>query len=148
MATTRSENDSTLGTKRDIGQLGTMARAVVGGGCLVAAGLLGVGIEDILIGLVAMPLLVLLVLMVRGKVATPVRLGGGIGHAINWAIAIAAFSLYLVPSLIFYGASMLLAAVRGYAGCELFAISNWLRRRNDQIVCPIFSPIDQYEARR
>ena len=32
----------------------------------------------------------------------------------------------------FVGASMLLAAARGYAGCEVLAISNWLLRRDDQ----------------
>ena len=46
-------------------------------------------------------------------------------------------ALYLTPiylpvlaitsdaALIFYGFSMLLAAVRGYRGCELLAVSNW-----------------------
>ena len=51
-------------------------------------------------------------------------------------------------ALLFYCASILIAFVRGYAGCEIFAISNWLRRRDDQIVCPLFSPIDYLEARR
>jgi hypothetical protein len=32
-------------------------------------------------------------------------------------------------ALIFYGASMLLAALRGYAGCEVLAVSNWRLRR-------------------
>lgn len=47
-------------------------------------------------------------------------------------------ALYLTPekapprsvtsdaALLFYGASMLLAALRGYAGCEVLAVSNWL----------------------
>ena len=41
-----------------------------------------------------------------------------------------------------------LIGASGYAGCEIFAISNWVRRRDDQIVCPLFSPIDQAEARQ
>ncbi len=45
----------------------------------------------------------------------------------------------------FYGASMLLAAARGYAGCEVLAISNWLLRRDDQVGCVVFWPIDQLE---
>ncbi len=49
--------------------------------------------------------------------------------------------------LIFYGLSMLLAAARGYAGCESLAISNWLLGRDDQIGCLLFSPIDGAEAR-
>ncbi len=48
--------------------------------------------------------------------------------------------------LIFYGLSMLLAALRGYAGCESLAISNWLLHRNDEIGCLLFSPVDSAEA--
>jgi hypothetical protein len=51
-------------------------------------------------------------------------------------------------ALLFYGASMLLAAVRGYAGCEVLAVSNWLLRRDDQIGCLLFWPIDHAERRR
>jgi hypothetical protein len=44
-------------------------------------------------------------------------------------------------ALLFYGASMLLAALRGYTGCEVVAISNWLLRRDDQAGCLLFSPL-------
>jgi hypothetical protein len=37
--------------------------------------------------------------------------------------------------LVFYGASMLLAALRGYGGCEVLAVSNWLLRCDDQVGC-------------
>ena len=50
-------------------------------------------------------------------------------------------------ALVFYGASMLLAAIRGYAGCEVLAISNWLLRRDDQIGCLLFAPVDHLERR-
>jgi hypothetical protein len=43
---------------------------------------------------------------------------------------------------------MLLAAVRGDAGCEVLAVSNWLLRRDDQIGCLLFWPIDHAERRR
>ena len=33
------------------------------------------------------------------------------------------------------------------AGCEVLAISNWLLRRDDQVGCVVFSPIDAAEAR-
>jgi hypothetical protein len=49
--------------------------------------------------------------------------------------------------LIFYGASMLLAALRGYPGCEVLAVSNWLLRRDDQVGCVIFPPLDCLERR-
>jgi hypothetical protein len=51
-------------------------------------------------------------------------------------------------ALIFYGASMWLAALRGYAGCEVLAASNWLLHRDDQVGCALFWPVDQLEHHR
>lgn len=45
------------------------------------------------------------------------------------------------------GVSMLLAAWRGYAGCESLAVSNWILRRDDQVGCVVFWPLDTVEAR-
>jgi hypothetical protein len=50
-------------------------------------------------------------------------------------------------AFVFYGVSMLLAAARGYGGCEVLAISNWILRRDDQIGCLVLSPVDGYERR-
>ena len=41
---------------------------------------------------------------------------------------------------------MLLAAARGYAGCEVLAASNWLLRRDDQVGCALFLPVDRGES--
>jgi multidrug transporter EmrE-like cation transporter len=49
--------------------------------------------------------------------------------------------------LIFVGLSMVLAALRNYAGCEMLAFSNWLLRRRDQLACAFFTPIDSLERR-
>lgn len=49
-------------------------------------------------------------------------------------------------ALIFFGGSMLVAAVRGYRGCEVLAVSNWILGRNDQVGCVLFSPIDHLEG--
>jgi hypothetical protein len=87
---------------------------------------------------------------------TPSRLvkTGPIGHAINVAVFL---TLYLTPwyapalsfssdaGLLFYGCSMLVSAVWGYAGCEVLAVSNWLLRRNDQVGCLLFDPLDRVE---
>jgi hypothetical protein len=51
-------------------------------------------------------------------------------------------------TLIFYGASMLLAAARGYGGCEVLAVSNWVLRRDDQVGCLVFSPLDYMGRQR
>lgn len=50
-------------------------------------------------------------------------------------------------TLIFVGSSLLLAALRGDAGCEFLALSNWLLRRSDQMACAVFTPIDSLEQR-
>ena len=39
----------------------------------------------------------------------------------------------------------LLAALRGYAGCEVLAVSNWLLRRNDQRGSAGLWPIEHLE---
>jgi hypothetical protein len=42
---------------------------------------------------------------------------------------------------------MLLAALRGYGGCEVTAISNWILGRDDQVGCLVLSPVDHLEHR-
>ncbi len=132
--------------ERSIGRWGTLARLVLGGALLATAFLLGVGWDDVAIGLVGFPAAVMLALAIRGRSAAPLRFNGTAGHLINGAIVVAAFVLLTPAALLFYGTSMLLAGVRGYAGCEVFALSNWLWRRDDQIACAIFSPIDAIEG--
>ena len=136
-------------TGRQIGTWGSVARLVVGLGAIVAAAVVGPSPAELALGLVALPAIELgLLLVIRRPGAPPLRVDGGAGHAINWAVGVALFVVSTEAALLFYGVSILLAFARGYAGCEIFAISNWLRRRDDQIVCPIFSPIDAAEARR
>ena len=81
---------------------------------------------------------------------TPLRATGPVAHVLNVALFVA---LYLWEptsdaALLFYGASMWLAALRGYAGCEVLAVSNWLLRRDDQVGCAVFWPVDQLEHHR
>ena len=135
-------------TGRQIRLWGSVARAIVGIGLLATAAIIGVDLVDVLLGLVVFPVVEIALLAVRGRNASQVRLYGNVGHCINWGVGILLFSISTEAALLFYGASVLLAFVRGYAGCEIMAISNWIRRRDDQIVCPLFSPIDQAEARR
>ena len=39
-----------------------------------------------------------------------------------------------------------MAAVFGSGGCEVTAVSNWLRRRDDQVGCPLFAPFDALDG--
>ena len=134
-------------TDRQIGKWGTASRVVLGSLFIYLTLRHGVSWADAIIGLVAFPAAVSLVLALRGRDAPPLRFGGPGGYALNILIFAVAFGLAHVPTLLFAGAAQLLAAARGYAGCELFAVSNWLRRRDDQIACPVHSPIDAWEAR-
>jgi hypothetical protein len=51
-------------------------------------------------------------------------------------------------TLIFVGSSLLFSALRGAAGCEFLALSNWLLRRTDEMACAVFTPIDSLDCRR
>jgi hypothetical protein len=53
-----------------------------------------------------------------------------------------------VAPWVWLGVSMLVAAARGYGGCEVLALSNLTTGRRDQIGCLLYTPIDRAEARR
>jgi hypothetical protein len=48
---------------------------------------------------------------------------------------------------LFVGTTLLVAAWRAQPGCELTVLSNSILRRDDQIGCFVFTPIDEAEAR-
>jgi len=131
---------------RRIGPFGTIARVCLGAALLVAALASGVELLDLLVGLVLMPLAVIVVLALRGRQAAPLRLFGATGYALNFGLSGILLVVMTVPALLFYGVSMLLSAARGYAGCEILAIQNWITRRDDRMACPVFSPIDAIEV--
>ena len=141
--------------RRQIGPVGTTARVIVGMLLVgsVAQGHLARGFHPSAwaLGLVGFPAVLVGLQWLRAR-RTPTRLEatGPIGHALNLAVFLI---LYLWEptsdaALLFYGASMWLAAARGYAGCEVLAASNWLLRRDDQVGCAVFWPVDQLEHHR
>lgn len=110
------------------------------------------------LGLIGFPAVLLAAQWLRARRRRPpLRATGPAGLALNAAVFLA---LYLTPwyapaasvtrdaALIFYGASMLIAAACGYAGCEILAAGNLILRRDDQVGCLIFSPIDCMEQHR
>ena len=138
--------------QRLIRPLGTSARVLVGGLLLgsVIQGHLARGFHPSawVLGLLGFPAVVVGLQWLRAR-RTPTRLEatGPVSHAVNLAVFLV---LYLFEptsdaALIFYGASMWLAALRDYAGCEVLAVSNWLLGRDDQVGCALFWPIDQLE---
>jgi hypothetical protein len=144
---------------RAIGAVGTAARLVVGvalvGDVIVGHATGGWRAVSWLLALVVFPAVLLAAQWVRARRGRGrLQATGPMAHVLNVAVFLA---LYLTPwyapaleatsdaALIFYGASMVLAAGRGYAGCEVLAVSNWLLRRDDQVGCLVFAPIDVIE---
>lgn len=151
-------------TGRGIGRWGTLARLVLGGymvGSVVHGAITGEqGFQAAawFVGLVGFPVVLLgwQAWRARRHSARLVALTGPIGHAATVVVFLLLYGttwyaepidLFSDAALLFFGGSMLLAAIRGYAGCEVLAISNWLLRRDDQAGCILFDPIDRVERR-
>jgi hypothetical protein len=156
-------------TRRQIGAIGASARAIVGFVLLFGLGIPGgvttvhgqyqyrFDVLSVVLGAVVFPAVVLAWhwWAIRRR-PTPLRATGPVATTINLLVLLA---LFLIPEFapriyfistgaaVFYGASMLFAAARGRAGCEVTAISNWVLARDDQIGCPVFTPIDSMEHR-
>ena len=142
--------------RRATGPVGTAGRVLVG------LGLLYIGLADIpfkwglawdeaLLGLLAFPAVAILgVLLWKALAGTsgPIRATGHLGLCTTTGVlgALLAVPFTGDAAALFLGSALLLAAIRSYAGCEVAAISNWLLRRDDQVGCLVFSPLDAAEA--
>jgi hypothetical protein len=142
------------GRSRAIGRMGTAARMVVGVTFLYL-GIVGLPPVHLLpwwqvaIGLVGVPLVVTLIQLARLPFSRDrVEQTGIVAAVINFLVffALLIFEPTRGVTLVFLGSTMVFAAARGASGCEIVAISNWLLRRDDQIGCPLFWPVDAYEA--
>jgi hypothetical protein len=147
--------------KREIGPVGTASRVLVGLTLLYLALIDGPPFQgqfewdlrpsDAALGLAVLPgIAIVFGLAARRYASGDVHFNGVLGITLNCAvIVVLVTNPYTAPgALIFYGATLLVAAVRGQAGCEATAVSNWVLGRNDQIGCPTFTPIDELEAHR
>jgi hypothetical protein len=146
--------------KRQIGIIGTTAR-VIFGTWLVGSALYGHLVRGPfeplpwILGLLIIPAIFLTWQRTRAR-RNPAKLtaNGPIASTINiivffyfWLWTPLSVSFMSDAVVIFYGVAMLTAAIRGYAGCESLAISNWILKRDDQLGCLLFSPIDFVERK-
>jgi hypothetical protein len=161
-------NDSLLGSvtgarAREIGPIGTVSRTV--GGLIaitVPIALSGIGWWDVAAALVALPLITLALsaLVTAGyeryapeSLTRRHSICSGPACVLVGAVVAVAIALSIVTPVSevaiwsFFGVSMLIAALRGYAGCEVLAIPNTITGRRDQIGCVLYTPIDVAEAR-
>jgi hypothetical protein len=151
-----------IGSRRRIGLWGTAARILVGGfmvGSVVhgsATGGAGFQPAAWMLGLVGLPGVIVgwQAWVTRRRSGRIVALTGPLGHLLTLMVFLILYGTtwYAPPidfvsdaALLFFGSSMLLAATRGYAGCEVLSISNWLLGRDDQVGCALFDPIDRLE---
>jgi hypothetical protein len=140
--------------RRRIGPIGTTTRLVAAAGLLYLALFDGTGwgLEwyDAAVGLAVLPAAVIAVgLAARRYASGPVRYTGSAGTTANCLLIVAlAVNPYTAGgAALFYGATLLVAVWRGQPGCEATVVSNAILGRDDQIGCPLFSPIDDAEAR-
>ena len=139
-----------LAKAESLGGTRTMGPGQVPGGAEI-------GLRDWAAGLLAFPLLAA---GAGTAVAAPYRRETARARPIGWGGAVAmivvvlgsatAFT-YLTPIdgtgvWIFLAASMLLAAAKGYGGCEVLAFANAVNGRQDSIGCVLYAPIDKTEA--
>jgi hypothetical protein len=139
---------------RAIGPIGTGLR-LLGGLALLyiaggAEGLWGWAVEpnDAVLGLLVFPgIMFFVALAARHYGIAALHYTGVLAHAVNIVLIVALISNPYTGggATIFYATAMLVAAWRGQPGCEGTAVSNWILGRDDQIGCPVFSPVDQAE---
>jgi len=130
------------------GRWGAGARVVVGATLVVLAMVVWeAGWLDLLIGLVALPVLATLLMWLRRRSAEPLRLGAA-GHLVTLAHVAVTVSVVPEAAALFYGSMALVAGLHGNRGCEITAVANLLRGRDDQIGCPLFEPFDALDRKR
>lgn len=145
-------------TARRIGPIGTGAR-VAGGLVLLALAFLdkpdgliaGLQLYELVLALVVFPAVtVVFGLLVRRYSRGPLRFTGLAGIVANFGVIAVLFAVPYTAgaAALFYGVTLLVAAWRGDPACEATILSNLILRRDDQVGCPVLTPIDLLEARR
>ena len=142
--------------QRRIGPIGTTSR-VLGGLALLYLALSDGGRlawdlrwYEVALGLVALPALMLGLGLAASRFGSgPVRFTGPIALAVNAALGVALFATQYTAggAALFVGTTLIVAAWLAQPGCELSVLSNAILRRDDQIGCFVFTPIDELERR-
>ena len=142
-------------TRRRIGPIGTTNRVLGGLGLLYLAlsdGDLSWSLYwyDAVLGLAVLPALMLGVGLAASRFGNgPVRFTGPLALGVNAALGVALFANQYTAggAALFVGTTLIVAAWLAQPGCELSVLSNAILRRDDQIGCFVFTPIDELERR-
>ncbi len=156
-------HDQSSDHHRDVGPIGTAVRLGLGLLCLglIVFGQLSSQAHLLpvtwALGLIGFPALVLAWHWWRvRRNPAPFHDTSPLSFALSLGLPLALYLIgWFVPALwftsnatlIFLGFSLVLAALRGSAGCEFLVLSNWLLGRSDQMACAVFTPIDDLEQR-
>ena len=142
--------------QRRIGPIGTTSRVLGGLGLLYLAlsdgGRLAWDFRwyEVALGLVVLPAVMLGLGLAASRFGNgPVRFTGPIALAVNAALGVALFATESTAggAALFVGTTLIVAAWLAQPGCELSVLSNAILRRDDQIGCFVFTPIDELERR-
>jgi hypothetical protein len=139
---------------RRIGPIGTLSRGLAGLWLLYLAVSDGSRLTwdlrwyEVALGLGVLPAVMLGIGLAARLAGGPVRFTGPLSLAVNAALGVALFATEYTAggAALFVGTTLLVAAWRAQPGCELTVLSNTILRRDDQIGCFVFTPIDVAEA--
>src|SRR5215471_21313565 len=152
-----TQRAATMNTaERRIGRAGTISRVIVALGLLYLALTHG-GLSwrlmwyDAVLGLIVFPAAMVVTGLAASRFAgQAIHFTGPLSVAVNTAVIVVLLANRYTAggAELFYGTTLLVAAWRAQPGCEATILSNLILRRDDQIGCPVFTPIDAIEARR
>jgi hypothetical protein len=137
-------------SKRVIGPIGTSVRILLGIGAFVSAFFPHRPYGwQVVLGLVGLPAVFVAwqVLRARRNPGPAREPEVGVVVSIVLGVALLGPDPTRPVGLLFGAVSLLVAGIRGYGGCEITAIGNWLLRRDDQVGCVVLSPVDVAERR-
>jgi hypothetical protein len=130
--------------RRDIGPVGIGARLTAGSLAVAAAVLwFDVTAWDLAAAAVAFPALAALAARRLSSAAMVLAVVLAGATALTFVTPVDAPAIWL-----FLGASMIVAAIRGDAACEVLAVGNAILNRRGGVACILFAPVDAVEARR
>ena len=138
-------------SRRSIGPVGTVTRLAGAAAMIFVAVGVGDGVQwwDAALGLALFPAVVLAAQALRLRYTRDtLQATSGLGFCLSTGVAAALFLVAETQdaALLFFGSSLILAALRGYAGCEVLAISNWLLRRDDQVAVGVEGEVPRVVA--
>jgi hypothetical protein len=141
---------------RRIGPIGSASRVLAGLALLYLAvsdgGRLSWDLRwyEVAIGLVVLPAVLVAIGLAGSRfVGSSVRFTGPLALAVNAALGVALLANQYTAggAALFVGTTLVFAAWRAQPGCELTVLPNAILRRDDEIGCFVFTPIDEAEAR-